>query len=186
MTPPKTTTFSSFESLEEFTKMKYSDTFAKLSPGSKDVLLELSLFNPEEEMDNNSFYVLKAFYATLVSKNQMRTCVRAWTDPAKLSWGYGNRTISDIIKAPSSLAYIFLLSVQGPKNKYEDNDVSLYSMFLSKITDYVQKNGDKIFFCSSTWTAFTTPTMKKNNKLENIVKSCKKDPPRTSIDDDGE
>ena len=117
----------------------------------------------------------------------MELCMRAWKDTEKLAVGYGKRTISNFIEAPYSLAYTLLLSVTGPKNKYDnDDDVSLYSMFLSKITDYMQKNGDKIFFCSSTWTAFTTPTMKKNNKLENIVKSCKKDPPRTSIDDDGE
>ena len=49
-----------------FTKKKYSDTFAKLSPGSKETLLELSLLKSDEEMDNNTFAVLKAFYATLV------------------------------------------------------------------------------------------------------------------------
>ena len=110
-------------------------------------------------MDHNTFAVLKAFYATLVLK-KMELWVQAWTDPTKLAVGYGKRTISNIIEAPSSLAYILLLSVKGPKNKYYDDNVSLYSMFLSKVTDYVQKHGQDIFFCSTTRSAFTLPPKK--------------------------
>ena len=112
--------------------------------------------------------------------------MQARTDPAKLAVGYGKRTISNIIKAPSSLAYILLLSVKGPKNKYDDDNVSLYSMFLSKVTDYVQKHGEEIFFCSTTRSAFAPPSKKEKNKLPNIVESCKENPPGTSIDDDEE
>ena len=130
------------------------------------------MFKSDEEMDNNTFAVLKAFYATLVSKNRMELCMRAWTDPAKLAMGYGKSTIRIIIKAPSLSAYILLLSVKGPENKYDDDDVSLYRMFLSKITDYVQKHGKEIFFCSTTRSAFAPPPKKEKNKLPNIVESC--------------
>ena len=142
----------------------------KLSPGSRAILLELSLFKSDEEIDDNTFAVLKAFYATLVSKNRMELCMRAWKDTEKLAVGYGKRTISNFIEAPYSLAYTLLLSVTGPKNKYDnDDDVSLYSMFLSKVTDYVQKHGEEIFFCCTTRSTFDPPPKKEKNKLTIIV-----------------
>ena len=73
--------FSALRDWRTFTKKKYSDSFVKLSPGSKVILLELYLFKSDEEMDDNTFAVLKVFYATLVSKNRMELCMRAWTDP---------------------------------------------------------------------------------------------------------
>ena len=84
-----------------FTKKKYPDTFSKLSVGSKEALDELKLFTSESEMDNVTFGILKAFYATLISINKNMACVRSWTDPKKMAVAYGARTISDIIKMPS-------------------------------------------------------------------------------------
>ena len=71
--------------------------------------------------------------------------MQAWTDPNQLSWGYGVRTIRKIIKAPSLLAYIVLICVNSTKLKYNENDVRLYSIFLSKITDYAKKMATKSY-----------------------------------------
>ena len=74
-------------------------------------------------MDHVTFGVLKAFYTTLVSINRNMACVRSWTDPKKMAVAYGARTISDIIKMPSWLAYIVLITVCGNKLKYDEDDL---------------------------------------------------------------
>ena len=56
-----------------------------------------------------------------------------WTDPAKLAGGYGTRTTFNIIKASATIAYIMLLAVKGAKNKYDNDEVNLYTMFHSKV-----------------------------------------------------
>ena len=107
---------------------------------------------------------MKVFYATLVSKYRNTACVRAWTDTNKLAVAYGDRKISAIIKMPSSLAYIVLICVSGNKLKYNKNDLLVYSMFLSIITEYMERNGDKIFFYNTTRGAYLPTTTKKENE----------------------
>ena len=61
--------------------------------------------------------------------------MRAWTDPNKLAVAYGDRKISAIIKMPSSLAYIVLITVCDNKLKYDEDDLVVYSRFLSILED---------------------------------------------------
>ena len=59
--------------------------------------------------------------------------------------------------------------------------MSLYSIFLSKITDYVQKHGEEVFFCSTTPSAFAPPPKNEKNMLPNIVESCYKNLPEPAL-----
>ena len=77
-----------------------------------------------------------------------------WTDPAKLAGRYCTRTTVDIIKAPATMAYIMLIAVKGAKNKYDHDKVNLYTLFHSKVKNYVRIHGEDTFFCSTTRNAF--------------------------------
>ena len=137
-----------------------------MSDGSRGILSELCYCNSKDKIDHSTFAVLKDFYGTLVSKYRIKICVLSWTDPAKLAGGYGTRTPVDIIKAPATMAYIMLIAVKGAKNKYDDEEVNLYTMFHSKVKNYMRIHGKDAFFCSTTRNVFTlVPKNEKNTKL---------------------
>ena len=87
----------------------------------------------------------------------------SWTDPEKLAGGYGTRTPVDIIKAPATMAYIMLIAVKGAKNKYDDEEVNLYTMFHSEVKKYVRIHGEDTFFSSTTRNTFALARKKETN-----------------------
>ena len=127
-------------------------------------------------MDIVVFTVLKALYATLVSLDRNEGCQRSWTDPVQLAKGYGNRHNSEIIKLPSSLAFIALLSVYGHKLKYDDNEVELYCTLLKVISKHMETNQDQIFFCNNTQSAYIKMKTKKEKK-EKVAAATPPPPP---------
>ena len=96
------------------------------------------------------------------------------------------------------MAYIMLLTVKVAKNKYNnDEEVNIYTMFHSKVENYMRIHGKDTFFCSTTLNVFTlVPKNEKNTKLLLIVELPDIDPNcqlkshaekkrrRISIDDD--
>ena len=90
-------------------------------------------------MDVLDFGVLKAFYATVVSIDRNEDCIRSWTDYKQLKIGYGNRMNSDIIKLPSSLAFIALIAMEGNQIRYADDQVEMYCTILTVISAHLER-----------------------------------------------
>ena len=91
-------------------------------------------------MDVLDFGILKAFYATVVSIDRNEKCRRSWTDYNKLKEGYGIRKNKDIIKLPSTYAFIVLIAMEGNYTMYSDEQVEKYSTILAVISAHLEKN----------------------------------------------
>ena len=166
--------FRSSRTWRSLVKKSYSRTYSKLSKDSQNIMARLKFIKSVGKIEDSTFAVLKAMYATVMSKYKITCSRRKWTHPRTLSQGYGTMTLGEVAETPKTLAYIMLLAVKGDSSQhFHTDELQLYAIYLSMVTSYINDHKSDIFFCASTQSKFTTgATKKRKNEAESPVGSA--------------
>ena len=136
-------------------------------------MTQLKFIESVGKIEDCPFAVLKAMYATIMSKYKITGIRISCTDPQSLSLGYGTMTLGEVAETTKLLAYIMLLAVKGDcRNHYHTNDLHLYTVYLSMATSYINYHKTNISFCAKTQSAWTKATRKRKKKSESHVGSA--------------